>query len=525
MENETINYLRDLKIPISPRYVRNQILSHPDYPGIISIADVLRDLGLDYVVGQKPASNMSEVPFPYLAHADPTSLLYIKSEKDLEKAKKESLTVSGIIIKIDETPKKAFNYDQKYLRFHFHERLTQRSSLVVICNLILISLISLTGTNHPLVINVTFTASIGLIISLLLKFKEFSYDKSLDKVCKITNEAGCELVIHSKVSKIGGIFKLSDLSIIYFVFLLSCIVIQYLNNSIESQILRVMVMMIIGSIPVLFYSIYSQWKVLKAWCALCLAIDAILLLQISLLLWEYELIFLLNEIHLNQIYLLCLFLLFAFAGVILLISNVQDHLKEIEEENIYHSRVFNSPDVFKNLLQKEQQLIPMESNFDIKIGNSKASNTITLALNPFCTPCRDAYFHALTLMQNFPEKIQITIRFSSVPSEKEYPNLRPEQHLICYWFEIITDKEQGNRDTENLISNWFSMDSDKFQKKYPLQIPVIPSYVTGYIEKINLWIFNNQIHSTPTSFFNGHKLPQAYRLQDLESTLKYFDNE
>jgi hypothetical protein len=40
-------WLRDLEIPISKSYLKQQLLSRPDYPSLLSITDILTDLRIE----------------------------------------------------------------------------------------------------------------------------------------------------------------------------------------------------------------------------------------------------------------------------------------------------------------------------------------------------------------------------------------------------------------------------------------------------------------------------------------------
>lgn len=70
MEKAVIDYLSYLNIPISVSYCKKSILSHPDYPSLLSVADTLERLGIDHQVGRIETDNIKELPFPCIIHLD-----------------------------------------------------------------------------------------------------------------------------------------------------------------------------------------------------------------------------------------------------------------------------------------------------------------------------------------------------------------------------------------------------------------------------------------------------------------------
>jgi hypothetical protein len=52
MEQVVVKYLEYLDVPISKDYFKKCMLSHPDYPSLLSLADTLERLGIDHQVGK-----------------------------------------------------------------------------------------------------------------------------------------------------------------------------------------------------------------------------------------------------------------------------------------------------------------------------------------------------------------------------------------------------------------------------------------------------------------------------------------
>ena len=61
-------WLKELKIPVSKTYLKQQLLSHPDYPSLLSITDTLNELGIDNAAVQVEKEQLGEITTPFLAH-------------------------------------------------------------------------------------------------------------------------------------------------------------------------------------------------------------------------------------------------------------------------------------------------------------------------------------------------------------------------------------------------------------------------------------------------------------------------
>src|SRR6185503_5135850 len=62
------NWLKELKVPVSKTYLNQQLLSHPDYPSLLSITDTLNELNIESTAIQIEKEHLTELPIPFIAH-------------------------------------------------------------------------------------------------------------------------------------------------------------------------------------------------------------------------------------------------------------------------------------------------------------------------------------------------------------------------------------------------------------------------------------------------------------------------
>ncbi len=110
----------------------------------------------------------------------------------------------------------------------------------------------------------------GIYISTLLLQKSLRiHNPAADKVCKIIQDGGCDSVLKTDASTFFGIFSWSEVGFSYFVVSLLCLLVfpQYLGY---------LALCNVCCLPFSFWSVWYQKTKAKAWCTLCLCVQALL---------------------------------------------------------------------------------------------------------------------------------------------------------------------------------------------------------------------------------------------------------
>lgn len=143
------------------------ILSHPDYPSLLSVSDSLEQLGVPCRIGKIEEKHLSKVEFPFLLHLDTAKdgLVLIKDLKDLSKDHIDLKEWKGIVLKAEPVQElKDSNHNQKYNK----ERITKNAALVLAISIFaaftILTLVSFSWTNLILLTTSIFGASIGYIL-------------------------------------------------------------------------------------------------------------------------------------------------------------------------------------------------------------------------------------------------------------------------------------------------------------------------------------------------------------------------
>lgn len=105
MEKAVSDYLSTLDIPISERYCKKRIASHPNYPSILAVSDTLHQLGIKHTVARADMKQPNQIPLPALLHmeAGGGSLLPVYESGELNALADKLKSWSGVLLRAEPT--------------------------------------------------------------------------------------------------------------------------------------------------------------------------------------------------------------------------------------------------------------------------------------------------------------------------------------------------------------------------------------------------------------------------------------
>lgn len=518
--------LNILEVPYTSQYIKELILSHSDYPSILSISDSLNKYKVRNAAVQIEDKNeLSNIPTPAIVQIDrsgnpvfcvlnsvssDTVRFYNEFDKvEVISFQKFTELWTGICLLIEKTE------DAKEPGFEKH--LYKKNLKYVLLGLMLTSLgtylffewrdIAITFSLIYFIIYASLKLCGIVVGSFLLWFEIDQYNPTLQNLCTGGKKINCNSVLSSRYAKfLKGNVSLSLLSFSYFFagfFLL-------LFTSFSTNTWGLLSVFSLGTLPIILFSIYSQAFIIKQWCKFCIAIQLLLALEVLVVLLSISYSFLSNW---NA---LALFgALFVFPVLVWLV------LKPIllrSKEAVFYKRnlaklKFN-PDTFFGLLQKSRTIPKVSRNFGIFLESEDAAYTVVKVCNPYCGPCAKAHPVLDTLYKE--GKINLQIIFTSTLSEDDF-RTPPAKHLLALF-------EACNKTPEKTIEAldvWYSAKEKNyeiFSKKYPLKEELLKMQDEN-IKKMRQWCEQTKIQHTPTIFINGYELPEEYSVQDLKEIL------
>ncbi len=179
------------------------------------------------------------------------------------------------------------------------------------------------------------------------------------------------------------------MGIIWFSSLFLILCITLFSDSVQSSI-TILVPVTFCSLPLTFFSLYYQWKVVKKWCVLCLLTIAIIWMQVGLLIPSIERIDF-ESVKAGAAGLFVLVISIVATGWLLLVRPFINKTKEATNKYFKGVRFKNGPEIFMTLLQQQRQVDTSPFEGDIQLGNADSLIQIVVGCSLFCGPCAKAH--------------------------------------------------------------------------------------------------------------------------------------
>ncbi|HTN08422.1 vitamin K epoxide reductase family protein [Agriterribacter sp.] len=542
-EKTVIRLIRCQKINITDTTIRTSLETHPDYPSLLSISDFLHSYNIENIALKTRVENFAEFPVPFIAHIFRTSanedifiiVHEVKGNRIVYEAPdgtsliredidKFSQKFAGHVLLIDASeakPERDYGIKQKT---EHREKIISTLALIAIPVVALAYMISM-FFRYPAVTVVfgelfLLLALVGTGVSfLLLLFEIDNHNPLLKEVCRPGKKINCTAVLQSKASGIMGV-SWSSIGFCYFSGMLLFLLVLGIDSS---QALLVTGSVSVLSLPYIFFSLYYQWKVVKQWCVLCLAIQAILLLQfIVAATGGFYNNLSVAEVSFGTYMATILFFMFPALALYITLPAIK---KSKEGVSHYHAlqRLKHNRQVFDALLGRQKKIEHPTKELGITIGKPDAKWKIVKVCNPYCGPCAKAHSLIEELISN-NEELSVQIIFTATENEKDIKKA-PAMHLMS----IAANNDETL--TNQALSDWYNAprkDYKAFAEKYAAHTP--SEQMNLKIMAMREWCDRVQITVTPSFFvcMNTHnnedegakffQLPEMYTVADL----KYF---
>jgi protein-disulfide isomerase len=503
----TYNWLLLSGIQLNEKYCREEITTHPDYPALTAVSDFLEAGSMAYNAVQADASYINEFNYPVLAHISKPGQEYlylISNARKWDIEKEITRHWSGIVF-YPEKDATWFNGNNSIAQ-KVTRKNKQYVAVLVFIGLCLLATAAFNLTN-PAIVAFGLLSFIGVVISVFLSGAELGYQSQLVKqVCGAVSNGGCEKVLKSKYAK--GLFGITpaDAALLYF----STQFIVYLVGSLFPFLLQSTILLSFAGIAIAGWSIYTQAIKVKQWCALCLGIVSVLLLQAltASFLISTPLIVTALATPVIVFAVTCMVLLIAWLPVKQLIKTNNANQQKLAELKKWKT----DANIFHALWQKEQPIDTTIWQHDLVIGDLAAPILITVACNPYCGPCAKAHHQLDELLDKFSGKLKVQVRLLCNPTNEDDIRTIAVSAILQQAFTL-----KSNGDLRQMLTDWFSwMNYEKWNCKWVSKDRVDTNVA---LKKHTEWMNENNITHTPTFFVNGRRLPGRYSLNDLEKLI------
>ena len=515
------NLIGLLRVKVSAKSLE-EVRQSAHYPSLDSLSTALSDWNIENMGVRLSIDQLAEIPYPAIAHLHKNNghfvvlqkleidkIHYVDPEQGqvIEALQEFERKWSGVALLVQAGEKSGEpDYKSKRRAELFKLASSVLSTLLAVV-LVLFPSFMLPPTLLPLYV----IKIVGGTLAVMLLLKQFGNTSPTESsFCRLGGKSDCDAVIHSPASKLFGVVHLSELGVLYFLGSIVFIGLSGFSGYSPAGWLLVLNSLVL---PFTFFSVYYQWRVLKKWRSLCLAVMAIFWFEfIALVLGGIQFSFQINSFFLA-------FFGFSLPLIFWLIVRERfiDSFKIPGIERKLN-KFIKSDRVFQALMEQEP-LVDIENfTIELQVGSTDAGVELTIVSNPFCGPCSYAHTVIDDLLERFGDKINVRFRFTVNPSDATSKTTRMVRHLIAH---ALNGQEQNTR---ALLASWFSDNGKANIDRWIAQNPLIE---VSDVEKTDSilknhadWCKRVNIKATPTIFINGKKVPEEFSVSDLRIQIR-----
>ncbi|WP_187269297.1 vitamin K epoxide reductase family protein [Algibacter pacificus] len=478
--NNTIHVTKKLLFLIglkfTTKYIKDNILSHPEHNSLLSITDTLDKYKIENLAVNINIDKLIEMPLPCIIQVknNKAPLFFVlnnitEDTVSFYNDKNESITISknefvkiwtGVCLLVETTTDSIEPDIEKKLS---DKRFINLITISVCFLLVLWVIYNFTNSESvlsvPSIITTTIYAvlkTLGLIVGLfLLWFEIDQYNPTLQSFCSggsAGSKVNCNAVLGSKYAKLfNGSLSLSLLVFSYFFSTL----IYLLINKFSANSISILSLFSFASLPLIIVSIYYQAFVIKQWCKFCIIIQVVMITEIALVFYTE----LYKTFNVFETFLLGFLFLIPILGWKLLRP-----LLENQKETNLHKRglkkIKNNPDVLEGLLVKSRKIETNTEGLGITLNNETAKYNVIKVCNPYCGPCAKAHPVLEDLVKN--GKINLQILFTAKSSDDHTG--KSVSHLLAI------DSKGDKNTTQKALDDWYHAEK-RIMEYLPINTP------------------------------------------------------
>ncbi|WP_164122321.1 vitamin K epoxide reductase family protein [Sphingobacterium sp. xlx-130] len=533
-ENDILNIskflLRGLNVKFTSKNLSDKLVNHAEYPSLLSLKDILFDYSIESAAIRKGEYSYSDFETPFICSiqkegwSKPSFTIVTKAEdngieyleplsnsiqsislQDFEKIDKNIILLMDTSAAKDE-PNLETNRTKERAR-KVSKRVPVYLTILALITSVGFSLSSPFGIENGIGIGYILTSFIGLLASSLLLWHDIdAHNPFLKEVCGgNAKKMNCNAVLTSSKASFLGL-SWSTWGFAYF----ACFFVTQILFPANISFIALWSTLSIIAAPYILFSIYYQGKIVKQWCPLCIAVQAVLavnaLIAVVFMVSGTYALTAITPYSTIIVLLLGSSLLFAAYKAIPIFKSANDS-KSYEKK--WKNLRYN-PEIFNALLDKAETVNYSVENLGIVVGNPNATNEIIKVCNPYCGPCAKAH-PELEHIVNSNNDVKVRIIFTA-SGEEEDIKTPPVAHLLAI------QQKLGVETVHTALDDWYmapSKDYEAFAKKYPMNGEL--KQQTEKIQAMRDWCNDMKIRATPTIYINGRELPDNYNIADLKN--------
>ncbi|WP_163380245.1 cysteine peptidase family C39 domain-containing protein [Cyclobacterium sp. SYSU L10401] len=513
-----------LKIRFTKNYLKEEILSHPQFPSLLTLSDVLEKYHISTLPLKVGKEKLDQIPMPCIVQVKVQGKEYFQTLSHIaedsfsgydEEGKKFKLSRedflhswTGVVLAVEKSEHAA--------EPRIEERLQkEKIQTFLMAGLVLFALIAvgfgwpeLMGSGYGIATaGLLLLKLIGLGVSGLILWREIDKDNPLvQKFCSGGAKTDCNTVLDSAAFKFAdAAISPGSLAFAYF-FSGSLLLLTQIS---PLRVLPTLAWLSLATLPVVVISFYYQAFRIKSWCRLCLFLIGILVLEMALV-WA-------QQVYQHAIDLPAV-AAFAFLFIASLLGWI--YLKPILDAKDKHytyqrnlKKLKSDPVIFDSLLTRSKKINNPTGDLGILLKNESPRYQVIKVCNPYCGPCSEAHPELERLVEEGIIDLQIIF----------FPNNSTDDLHAKTISHLLAINSKGDpKVTQEALDIWYAAekkDYTVFAERYPMNGEL--SKQQEKLLAMKSWCEKEGIIHTPTIFINGYQLPKEYSIADIKEINVY----
>lgn len=508
--------LESLKVPFTGKFLKEKILTHPQYPSLLSLSDTLEEYGVESVAAKLGPERLDDFPLPgivqvSLANGTFFNVITAVSENMVsvfdEKGKQKDISRldflkmwTGVCLLVETKE----NATEPEIGQKIRDRRIIRGlvALGVVSLLLWLGLGLVENGSSGLFLFYFLLKLLGLSISgILLWYQQDRENPTLQKFCSGVKSVDCNSVLDSKAFQLlDGRINPSMLASAYFFAGLGLLVSSALFS------MPFLAWLSMTTIPVVIYSFYYQGMVIKKWCRFCLLIQGVLVLEALAVLgggfWEGGLSF--SALGL---------FLFLFTGVVLggvWIKPMLGRQDELYKAKRDLAKLKSNKQLFQAAFSQSRKMQNVPQGLGILMKGETPKHQVIKVCSPYCNPCSRVH----PVLESLFDTGNIDLQILFTPGRGDEQKEKTVRHLLAI------ESKGDSKLTQQALDDWYGAekkDYSAFAAKYPMNGELIQQ--EEKMKAMEDWCEKENISYTPTLFIDGYELPKEYNVEDLKYIL------
>ncbi len=516
------SYLKKENILLSREELKLQLLSHPSYPSLHALTGVLDHYNIENLALEVPSNSetLKQLPKNFIAHInangssefvlvsqhkDGISLLYENRKTETISKRKFLELWRGVILALENDGSPSPNTKNRFNSKRF----------LVVSTILLLLAFVMTNTNFDLFYFTQLVLAIaGVAVSALIVQQELGYNSAtFNKICGNSKTTSCNEVLKSKGAQLFGTFKLSDMSLVYFLGLMSFLLFGLFLKENSWNALKLFTFL---ALPITIYSIYYQYRVVKKWCTLCLGIVAILWLQCASVVLLTNLSLKSSALEFQEVALLFFSFLLSLT-LWMLLKPLLENQQSFNKLTIDHLKFKRNFGVFNAFLNKDRSYNTISiDKREIVLGNPDADITCLLVTSPACFYCKKAHSDVETILKTHSEAIKLVIRFNVSKNVDNYAHKIAARLIEIYH----TNRSKVNTALHEVYAKGLT-----FKQWLDKWGSTADTSIIEVLDRQRAWCHENAVNFTPAFFVKGKAFPKEYERSDLKFFIEDLQEE